>query len=82
MATLNIRNLPEATHRRLRVRAAHHGLSMEGEARRIIEAACRPGPRRAAADLPAWVTKLYHGQRPQGTVAELIAERRREAARE
>lgn len=39
MATLNIRNLPEATHQRLRVRAAHHGLSMEGEARRIIEVA-------------------------------------------
>lgn len=83
MATLNIRNLPDSTHRRLRVRAAHHGLSMEGEARQIIETACRPEPRRAAvAALPAWVAKLYGGQRPRGVVADLLAERRREAARE
>ena len=29
MAVLNLRNLPEATHRRLRVRAAQRGRSME-----------------------------------------------------
>ena len=36
MATLTIRNLPEATRARLRVKAAAHGHSMEEEVRRIL----------------------------------------------
>ena len=39
MATLNIRNLPDEVHRRLRLRAAEHGRSMEAEARAILAAA-------------------------------------------
>jgi antitoxin FitA len=36
MATLTIRRLDEKTKIRLRVRAAHHGRSMEAEAREIL----------------------------------------------
>jgi len=36
MATLTIRQLDEKTKTRLRVRAAHHGRSMEKEAREIL----------------------------------------------
>ncbi len=36
MASLTIRNLDERTKLQLRVRAAHHGRSMEEEARRIL----------------------------------------------
>lgn len=83
MAMLNLRNVPEATHRRLRVCAAQHGRSMESEARAIIEASLRPAPAGGgAAALPAWVERLYRGSRPRGVVDELIRERRQEAAQE
>jgi plasmid stability protein len=36
MATITIRQLDEKTKARLRVRAAHHGHSMEEEAREIL----------------------------------------------
>jgi plasmid stability protein len=36
MATLTIRQLDEKTKSRLRIRAAHHGRSMEEEAREIL----------------------------------------------
>lgn len=39
MATLTIRDLDDALKARLRVRAAHHGRSMEAEARAILRAA-------------------------------------------
>jgi plasmid stability protein len=39
MATITIRQLDENTKSRLRVRAAHHGHSMEEEAREILRAA-------------------------------------------
>jgi len=39
MATLTIRKLDERTKSRLRVRAAHHGHSMEEEAREILRSA-------------------------------------------
>jgi plasmid stability protein len=91
MATLNIRNLPDQVHRRLRVRAAEHGRSMEAEARAILTAACAPGERprlsreqilAKAKDLQAFIDKLYGGNKPKNVVDEFIAERRREAARE
>lgn len=41
MATLTIRQLDEQTKTRLRVRAAHHGRSMEEEARAILRSALR-----------------------------------------
>ena len=91
MATLNIRNLPDEVHRRLRMRAAEHGRSMEAEARTILAEACsKKRKRRASADeamakarrLQAFVDKLYGGNKPKNVADDLIAERRREAAKE
>ena len=45
MPAVTIRNLPEATHRALKVRAAQHGRSTEAEIRDILEAAVRPADR-------------------------------------
>jgi antitoxin FitA len=45
MPAVTIRNLPEETHRALKVRAAQHGRSTEAEIRDIIEAAVRPASR-------------------------------------
>jgi plasmid stability protein len=45
MPAVTIRNLPEETHRALRIRAAHHGRSTEAEIRAILEAAVRPDDR-------------------------------------
>jgi antitoxin FitA len=42
MASLTIRNLPEETHRALRIRAARHGRSTEAEVRSILEETVRP----------------------------------------
>ncbi|MGD0696122.1 MAG: plasmid stabilization protein [Terriglobia bacterium] len=39
MASITIRQLEESTKRRLRVRAANHGRSMEEEAREILRTA-------------------------------------------
>jgi plasmid stability protein len=45
MAAVTIRNLPDETHRALKVRAARNGRSTEAEIRDIIEAAVRPPSR-------------------------------------
>ncbi|WP_201415397.1 FitA-like ribbon-helix-helix domain-containing protein [Mesorhizobium sp. J8] len=45
MAAVTVRNLPEETHRALRVRAAINGRSTEAEIRAILEAAVRPESR-------------------------------------
>jgi antitoxin FitA len=45
MASVTVRNLPEETHRALRVRAATHGRSTEAEIRAILENAVRPQQR-------------------------------------
>ena len=37
MASITIRQLPESTKRKLRIRAAQHGRSMEHEAREILK---------------------------------------------
>ena len=37
MASVIVRNLPEATHRALKLRAAQHGRSTEAEIRLILE---------------------------------------------
>lgn len=42
MAAITIRNLSEATHRALRVRAAEHGRSTEAEVRAILDEVVRP----------------------------------------
>lgn len=45
MPAVTIRNLPEETHRALKVRAAQHGQSTEAETRDILEQAVRPSQR-------------------------------------
>ncbi len=61
MPTLTIRKLPEDTKRRLRIRAAHHGRSMEEEAREIL--------RKALIEQPAEEADL--GARIHGRFAAL-----------
>jgi plasmid stability protein len=47
MGSITIRNLDDDVKRRLRVRAAEHGRSMEEEAREILrQVVTRPTPRR------------------------------------
>lgn len=45
VANVHVRNLPDAVHRALRVRAAHHGHSTEAEIREILEAVTQPPER-------------------------------------
>jgi|HubBroStandDraft_5_1064220.scaffolds.fasta_scaffold1450025_1 plasmid stability protein len=45
MAVVTVRNLPDETHRALRLRAAQHGRSTEAEIRLILEQAVRPEAR-------------------------------------
>lgn len=45
MPAVTIRNLPDETHRALKVRAAQHNRSAEAEMRAILEAAVRPAGR-------------------------------------
>jgi antitoxin FitA len=42
MPAINVRNLSEATHRALRIRAARHGRSTEAEVRAILDEAVLP----------------------------------------
>jgi len=83
MATLNIRKLPEKVHARLRVRAAKAGRSMEAEARHILTTAVADDRKQTfdPAALQDFVADLFGGKPPPLT-DDLIAERRREAARE
>ncbi len=51
MPSITIRNVPEAVHRALRVRAARHGRSTEAEIRDILEQAATPAGRRTLGAL-------------------------------
>jgi plasmid stability protein len=44
MASITIRQLPEATKRKLKIRAAEHGRSMEQEAREILQCELAKNP--------------------------------------
>jgi antitoxin FitA len=46
MASITIRKLEETTKRKLKVRAALHGRSMEQEAREILKSALAKAPRK------------------------------------
>ncbi|MFZ5929811.1 MAG: FitA-like ribbon-helix-helix domain-containing protein [Pseudomonadota bacterium] len=55
MPVVTVRNLPEATHRALKLRAAQHGRSTEAEIREILEDAVRPRTRiRIGSELAAF----------------------------
>jgi plasmid stability protein len=82
MAVLNIRNLPATVHRKLRIRAAEHGRSMESEARAILTEVCGGEEDWTVRDLPDLIAGLYGGNPPAHGVDDLIAERREEAKKE
>lgn len=87
MPDILIRNVPKSLHRELKARAARGGHSMSEEAlgavRRGLDKSFGSGPRPGAAErLQSVVRDMYGGSLPKGVVDDLIAERRREAARE
>ena len=58
MATLTIRQIDDATKRKLRIRAAHHGCSMEEEARAILRASLNI-PAQPPEDLARAIHELF-----------------------
>ena len=58
MASITIRNLEETTKRKLKVRAAMNGRSMEHEAREILNSALRQKPK-TGADLVEAIRKRF-----------------------
>ncbi len=82
MAVLNIRNLPNEVHARLRVRAAKAGRSMEAEARVILIEACKVEQPPRPITLQTWVDELYGNQKPRNVVDALLIERRQAASHE
>ncbi|AEC18784.1 plasmid stability protein StbC [Pusillimonas sp. T7-7] len=61
MANVTVRNLPDEVHRALRVRAAHHGHSIEAEIREILEIAARPPKRIKLGSLLASIAREAGG---------------------
>lgn len=61
MPAVTIRNLPAATHRALKARAAKHGRSTEAEIRAIIESAVRPTTRVRLGSELAELGRKYGG---------------------
>ena len=61
MPAVTIRNLPEATHRALKARAAKHGHSTEAEIRSILEFAVHPADRVRLGSTLAALGKKYGG---------------------
>jgi antitoxin FitA len=96
MATLTIRNLPDAVHQGLRARAAANGRSMEAEARALLALNVEATPPSAEAAKEAsdrkWagiqakareiLTRANGGVMPTNVVDEWLAEKRIIAARE
>jgi plasmid stability protein len=59
MPVVTVRNLPEETHRALKVRAAQRGRSTEAEIREILEEAVRPETRvKIGSELAAFGRRL------------------------
>jgi plasmid stability protein len=81
MPTLTIRNLPDHVHAALRRQALQDGLSMEAEVRKILTDACMID-RKPIASLQQLVDQLYHGEKPENVVEQLMQERRTEAENE
>jgi len=80
MATILVRNLPEAVHAALKIRAARNGRSMEAEAREILAGSATQGTGvLSPTDVQARAAERYRHVPPGvSAVDELIAERRRE----
>lgn len=61
MASVTVRNLPDETHRALRVRAATNGRSTEAEIRAILENAVHPEGRIKLGSLLAEIGREVGG---------------------
>ena len=61
MAVVTVRNLPDAVHRALRVRAAHHGRSTEAEIRHILETVALPHERVKLGSMLASIAREAEG---------------------
>lgn len=61
MSSITVRNLPEETHRALRVRAANAGRSTEAEVRDILETIARPAGRVKLGSLLAEIGRQAGG---------------------
>ncbi len=67
MSSITVRNLPEETHRALRVRAATAGRSTEAEVRAILDNAVRPDGRIKLGSLLAEI-----GQQAGGVDLDIV----------
>ncbi len=71
MRAITVRNLPDQTHRALKLRAAQHGRSTEAEVRAILEETVRPEGRiKLGSELAAL------GKRFDGVILEVAREAR------
>lgn len=61
MATVTVRNLPDEVHRALRVRAAHHGRSIEAEIRDILQSTALPSERIKLGSLLVAIAQEAYG---------------------
>ena len=61
MGSLNIRNLSDETHKALRIQAARHGRSMEGEVRAILDDAVNPAKKPGLGSMLAAIGRDFGG---------------------
>ena len=59
---VTVRNIPDETHRALKMRAARHGRSAEAEIREILEEAARPAKRLKIGSELAAFGKRFEGK--------------------
>lgn len=59
MASITIRNMEETTKRKLKIRAAENGRSMEQEAREILKSALRQEKQKTGADLAEAIHRRF-----------------------
>jgi plasmid stability protein len=61
MGSLNVRNLSDATHKALRIRAAKHGRSMEAEIRAILDDVVSPRQKIGLGSMLAAIGRDFDG---------------------
>ena len=66
MATLTIRKLDDSIKQSLRIKAAHRGVSMEEEARRILQQALirETGPSQLGTTIHHYFSRIENGDDP------------------
>jgi len=68
MPTIIVRNLPEETHRALKIRATAHHRSTEAEVREILDQAVRPAERLKVGSELAALGRKFGGVRPPNSL--------------